>query len=123
MQMLERTPPQTEKQVRSKSKMKCAACGRQGHLAWHCYSITPAEQAEYKEWQSIRRRDDSSIGSNSSSRSEASHATVQSGSSGSASGNERRSGRRATPPRTGRKSVFEMSNFAFSVEGRPASFN
>ena len=102
-------------QVRSKSKMKCAACGRQGHLAWDCYSITPAERAEYREWQSIRRSDDSSVGSSGSSKSGTSHLSVDSGSSGRASGNERQRGRRPTPPRKGRQSLFGHSNFAFGV--------
>ena len=40
------------------------------------YSLTPAERAEYKEWQSVRKSNDSSVSSNDSSRSE--EATVQS---------------------------------------------
>ena len=109
---------------RRKSQMKCAACGRQGHLAWDCYSITPAERAEYRQWQSARRSDDdSSVGSNVSSQSGISRASNGSGSSGSASGTGTRSGRRATSPRPGRKSVLGMSNFAFGVGERPASFN
>ena len=106
-------------QFRSKSKMKCAACGKQGHLAWDCYSITPAERAEYREWQSIGRGDDSSVGSNGSSKSGASHVSVDSGSSGSASGNGRQRGRKSTPPRKGRQSVFGHSNFAFGVSDDP----
>ena len=109
---------------RKKSQKKCAACGRDGHLAWDCYSITPAERGQYRQWQSTRGNDDSSVGSNNSSRSGAgSHVSIDSESSRSASGNDRRSGRSATPPRTGRKSVLGMSNFAFSADMRPASFN
>ena len=103
--------------------MKCVHCGKTGHLAWDCYSLTPAERGEYRDWQSTRGSDGSSVGSNASSRSEASHASIGSETSGSASGNDRRSGRRATPPRKNRRSMFEMSNFAFSSESKPASFN
>ena len=110
---------------RKKSQMKCVACGRQGHLAWDCYSITPAERAEYKQWQSARRSDDdSSVGSNVSSRSGTSHASLESESSRSASGNSRRAARRGTPPRDpSRRSVFNMAQFAFTGNKMPASFN
>ena len=85
-------------QVRSKSRMKCVACGKQGHLAWDCYSITPAKRADYRQWQSACTSDDSSVGSNNSSRSETSHASIESGSSGSASRCHRREAGRDTPP-------------------------
>ena len=47
-------------QVAPTRKMKCVHCGKEGHLASDCYSLTPAERAEYKEWQSVRKSDDSS---------------------------------------------------------------
>ena len=103
--------------------MKCVHCGKTGHLAWDCYSLTPADRGEYRAWQSTHGSDEFSVGSNASSRSEASHASIRSESSRSASGKERGSSRRATPPWKNRRSVFEMSNFAFSVGGRLASFN
>ena len=103
--------------------MKCKHCGKTGHLAWDCYSLTPAERGEYQSWQSKHGSDDSSVGSNASSRSGASHASIRSESSGSASGIDRRSGWRATPPQRNRRSVFEMSNFAFSDEGKPTCFS
>ena len=34
---------------RKHNQKKCAACGRDGHLAWDCYSITPAERGLCKE--------------------------------------------------------------------------
>ena len=105
----------------SKRKKKCVHCGKEGHLASDCYSLTPAERAEYKEWQSVRRRDDSSVSSNGSSRSEASNVSVESGSSGSASGSRKVRGRKATPPRKPRKGVFGQSNFAFGCSDKPTS--
>ena len=59
-------------------------CGRDGHLASDCFDLTPAERVEYREWQSVHRSDDSSVSSNASTKSEASHASVDSESSGSA---------------------------------------
>ena len=56
-------------QVTPKRKKKCVHCGKDGHLASDCYSLTPAKRAEYKEWQSVRKSDDSSVSSNDSSRS------------------------------------------------------
>ena len=102
--------------------MKCVHCGKDGHLASDCYSLTPAERADYREWQSIRRSD-SSVRSNGSSRSVGSQASVDSESSGSASGRRKASGRKATPPRKPRKGVFEHSNFAFGCSDKPASFS
>ena len=110
-------------QIRSKLKRKCAHCGETGHLAWDCFKLTPAERGEYRKWQSTRGDDESSVGSNGSSRSAASNVSVDSGSSGSASGNERRRGRKSTPPRKGRQSVFGHSNFAFGVsDDKPVFF-
>ncbi len=110
---------------RRNSEKMCAACGKEGHLAWDCYSITPAERAKYKQWQSTRGDDDSSVGSNASSRSGASNASIRSGSSGSASGRGRRATRRGTPPRLppGRRSVLNMAQFAFTGKDMPASFD
>ena len=102
-------------QVRSRLKKKCAHCGEVGHLAWDCFKLTPAERGEYRKWQSTRSDDESSVGSHGSSRSGASHISGDSGSSGSASGSERQRGRKPTPPRKGRQSVFGHSNFAFGV--------
>ena len=67
--------------VKSRRKKKCVHCGREGHLASDCYDLTPPERVEYREWQSIRRSDDSSVSSNSGSRSEASNVSVESESS------------------------------------------
>ena len=54
-------------QVEFTRKKKCVHCGKDGHLASDCYKLTPAERAEYKEWQSVRKNDDSSVSSNGSS--------------------------------------------------------
>ena len=109
-------------QVNFKRKKKCENCGKSGHLAWDCFSLNPAERAEYQSWQSVHGDDDSSIGSSGSSRSEASHASVDSGSSGSASGSRKQRGRKATPPRKPRQGVFSQSNFAFGGNDKPTSF-
>ena len=110
-------------QFKSKRKKKCVHCGRDGHLASDCFDLTPSERAEYREWQSVRRSDDSSVSSNASSKSEASHASLGSESSGSASGSRKARGRKATPPRKPRQSVFGHANFAFGVsDDRPTSF-
>ena len=39
-------------QVKFMKKKKCVHCGNDGHLASDCFGLTPAERAEYKEWQS-----------------------------------------------------------------------
>ena len=110
-------------QVKFNRKMKCVHCGKDGHLASDCFSLTPTERAKYREWQSICRTDDSTVSSNSSSRSVGSHGSVDSESSGSASGRRTASGRKATPPRKPRKGVFEQSNFAFGCSDKPTSFS
>ena len=98
-------------------------CGKEGHLASDCYSLTPAERAEYKEWQSVRKSDDSSVSSNDSSRSGGSNGSAGSDSSGSAKGSRKVSGRKATPRNKPRQGVFGHSNFAFGVSNdRPTSF-
>ena len=56
-------------QKRDKKRMKCVHCGKTGHLAWDCYSLTPSERGEYRAWQSTHGSDESSVGSNASSRS------------------------------------------------------
>ena len=109
-------------QVEFTRKKKCVHCGKDGHLASDCYKLTPAERAEYKEWQSVRKKDDSSVSSNASSRSEASNVSLESGSSGSASGSRKVRGRKATPPRKPRRGVFEQSNFAFGCSDKPTCF-
>ena len=76
-------------QRRDRKKMKCAHCGKTGHLAWDCYSLTPAERGEYRAWQSTCGSNECSVGSNASYRSEASHASIRSESSRSASGKVR----------------------------------
>ena len=58
-----------------------------------------------------------------SSRSGSSHASIESGFSGSASGGDRRPGRRATPPRRTRQGLLSLSNFALTSEKLPASFD
>ena len=70
-------------------KKKCVHCGKDGHLASDCYSLTPAERAKYKEWQSVRKSNDSSVSSNDSSRSGRSNGSAESDSSGSASGSRK----------------------------------
>ena len=110
-------------QVEFSRKKKCVHCGKDGHLASDCYKLTPAERAEYKEWQSVRKSDDSSVSSSGSSRSEASNASVESESSISASGKRTVRGRKATPRNKPRQGVFGHSNFAFGVSNsRPTSF-
>ena len=112
-------------QLTDKRKKRCAYCNKDGHLAWDCYKLTPPERAEYREWQSIRKSDDSSMSSNESSRSGGSKASVESDSSTSTTGSRKVSGRKATPPRKPRRGVFDsgMSNFAFGVGDKPTSFS
>ena len=98
-------------------------CGKEGHLASDCYSLTPAERAEYKEWQSVRKSDASSVSSNDSSRSGGSNSSAESDSGGSASGSREVRGKKATQRNKPRQGVFGHLNFAFGVSNdRPTSF-
>ena len=67
-------------QVRSKLQKRCAHYGKVGHLAWDCFELSQAERGEYRRWQSTRGDDESSVGTSGSSKSGASHVSVDSGS-------------------------------------------
>ena len=62
------------------------------------------------------------MSSNDSSRSEGSNVSMESESSGSASGSRTARGRKATPKGKPRQGVFGHSNFGFGVSDKPTSF-
>ena len=103
-------------------RVECWHCQKKGHFNWDCPEATTQQREEYKQLsisrsQARRRHDDSSIGSQDSVSSTGSNASSGS-SKGSASGNVRSNGRRpSTPRRKPRRGVFEMSNFAFGIDG------
>ena len=101
-------------------RVECWHCHEKGHFNWDCPTATSKQREEYKQLsisrsQARSQNDDSSVGS----RDSVSSAGSSSGSSkGSASGNVRSNGRRpSTPRRKPRRGVFEMSNFAFGIDG------
>ena len=110
-------------------RIVCKHCQEPGHFNWDCPKATAKQRDKYKEVSRRREEyrqgnsDDSSIGSDGSVSSAGSKASSGSSTTGSASGNVRSKGRRpGTPRRTSRRGVFEMSNFAFGVEGRRNAF-
>ena len=87
------------------------------HFGWECPNLTPQEQAKYRGKKT--KNDNSSVGSNGSSRSDgsgSSQASLGSGSSGSASQEIGRRDARAPSPIGKRRGVFEQSYFAFTGE-------
>ena len=105
-------------------RVECWHCHEKGHFNWDCPSASAKQREEYKQLsisrsQARSNNDDSSVGSRDSVSSNGSNGSKSSGSSnGSASGNVRSNGRRpSTPRRKPRRGVFELSNFAFGVNG------
>ena len=107
-------------------RVVCRHCQGSGHFNWDCPKATAKQRDRYREISEQRKfqrqqDDESSVGSNASSRSgdsRDSNGNSSNGSLGSASGNVRmNNGRRSSSPRRKpRRGVFELSNFAFGVE-------
>ena len=108
----------------------CRHCQDTGHFNWDCPKASASQRDKYRElsqkrdhYRQDKSSDDSSVGSNGSGSSAGSHASSSSNRSASG-GNVRSKGRRpGTPRRTSRRGVFEMSNFAFGVEGKGKAFS
>ena len=104
-------------------RIVCRHCQEKGHFNWDCPKAIAKQQDNYRQTLQDRAQarfsDDSSVDSDRSSNSGRSVDSNGSGSSnGSASRNVRSNGRRpSTPRRKTRRGVFEMSNFAFGVDG------
>ena len=89
-----------------KDRIKCCSCGVRGHYAWECPDLTPQQQAKYHRKNSNKwKNDDSSVGSNGSSKTDGSGSslpgTIGSDSSGSTSQLVRRRGRCTPTPSRG----------------------